>query len=69
MGGYQISYESFKTYVQNQARMAKSERERYEETKDVAYLGEAEGREWAVFELAKYLCAPRKEVKEMWLEV
>jgi hypothetical protein len=84
MGGYQISYESFKTYVQNQARMAKAAIEKADEIKTRVFFGdggekgestkyfqynqEAEIRKDVVFELAKYLSAPEKEVKKMWLE-
>jgi len=73
MGGYKISYEAFETYVQNQARMAKREREKSEEMKDAkklfmqgSYIGSAEGREYAVSELAEYLGVSEKEVKRIW---
>jgi hypothetical protein len=71
MGGYQISYEAFKTYVQKQALMAKRECEKAEgmenyTTQAASYIGSAEAREYAVFELAKYLGAPEKEVKKIW---
>jgi len=66
MGGYQLSYEAFQTFISNQALMAKAEREKYEETKDRSYLGSARGREEAVFELALYLNAPDVEVKKFW---
>jgi len=68
-----ISYESFTTYVQNQARIAKREREKAAEdenytTRAASYVGSAEGREDAVFEFAKYLGAPEDEVKRIWTE-
>ena len=75
MGGYKISYEAFETYVQNQARMAKMEREKSEEMKAAkklfmqgSYIGSAESREYAVFELAEYLGVPEKELKKIWME-
>ena len=73
MGGYQISYESFETYIRNQARIAKDELERADEdenytTRAASYIGSAEGREAAVFELAKYLSVPEKKVKRIWEE-
>jgi len=73
MGGYQISYEDFEVYVQNQALMAKREREKAKEKyatprKVALYIGSAEGREEAVFEFAKYLGAPENEVKKIWEE-
>ena len=80
MGGYQLSYEAFETFVQKQAIMAKADRAKAGEVKfsqDGAlfsafksgnYVGSAEGREEAVFELANYLGAPEKEVKRIWLE-
>jgi hypothetical protein len=71
MGGYMISYEAFQTYVEKQAIMAKSEREKADKdvnytTRAASYIGSAEGREAAVFELAKYLGAPEAEVKRIW---
>jgi adenylosuccinate lyase len=68
MGGYQMSYESFETYVRKQAIMAKNEYEKAKEKHDDFYGALAEGREHAVFELAKYLGAPEKEVKKIWEE-
>lgn len=73
MGGYQISYEAFQTFVMNQARIAKAEREKAEKdcnytTRAASYIGSAEGREAAVFELARYLGVPEGEVKRIWLE-
>ena len=60
MGGYQISYEAFQTYVLKQAIVAKNERGKADKdvsytTRVASYIGLAEGREDAVFELAKYL--------------
>ena len=73
MGGYQISYEAFQTFVQNQARIAKHERDKAAEdenytTRAASYIGSSEGREDAVFELAKYLGVPEDEVKRIWKE-
>ena len=59
-----ISYEAFETYVQNQARRAKAERDRAD--KDAFYIGSAEGREKAVFELANYLGIPDEEINRLW---
>lgn len=74
MGGYQLSYESFEEYVKDQARLAKAKREASEKyvvtnsRKSALYLGEAEGREDAVSEIAKCLGVSAGEVKRMWLE-
>jgi hypothetical protein len=73
MGGYQFSYEAFQTYVEKQAIVAKSECKKAEEdvnytTRAASYIGSAEGREAAVFELAKYLGVPEEEVKKIWEE-
>jgi hypothetical protein len=40
MGGYQISYESFRTYVEKQAIMAKNERARARESRVAASQAE-----------------------------
>jgi len=84
MGGYQISYGSFETYVRNQARMAKAATDKADEIKTRVFFGdggekdsstkycqynqEAETRKDAVFELSKYLGVPENEVKKIWEE-
>jgi len=76
MGGYQLSYEAFETFVTKQAILAKTEREKSKQKAEERNSffararagGSAEVREDAVFELSKYLGVPEEELKRIWLE-
>jgi hypothetical protein len=81
VGGYKFSYESFETFVVNQARMAKAATDKAEEIKKQVFFGEGGGdahhkyllyfeearvRKDVVEELAKYLNAPEVDVLTYW---